>query len=157
MKVTVIQKVKLWPDSFCNFTTHLYMLLFICRFFLRLKHQFLHMNVKRRLDDLIQILLGNVMEYFEAKQQLLKSGRIKSKKEESQSLIQGRAEKMLACGWSDKIRYSSSDPFLLVDSESKATSYKTVPGELCCECAFNHESGRICKHLELYHLLSEDK
>ena len=64
---------------------------------------------------------------------------------------------MLACGWSDKIRYISSDPFLLVDSESKTISYKTVPGEFYCECAFNHESGRICKHLELYHLLSEDK
>lgn len=130
-------------------------ILFNCRFFLRIKQQFLGMNQNRRVDRLVLVLLGDVCNYFVAKENLLHAGRIRSRRHETSNHIEQKAKHLLAKGWLLKIKKVNGGAYH-VPSEYGHVVYITVPAEQFCSCAYNQSGGRMCKHLHLLFLISVD-
>ena len=115
------------------------------------------MNLNRRLDDLINLLLTQVMDYFLIKGRLQDSGRISSKR--SVSRIRA-AERLISKGWLDTVtgNVHKRGVYVFVPSETTpGVTYKVVPSELYCECENNRNGGNICKHIHVCQMLSQQK
>ncbi|XP_076864185.1 uncharacterized protein LOC143516460 [Brachyhypopomus gauderio] len=127
------------------------------RFFHRLKYQFLCGVRNRRLDNLIELLLGKTNTYFNIIQDLQAVGRVLNPLEAVQESTFKCANRMRENGWMGKINLIQTDTFIYhVPSEtSLEVVYNVCPAEHYCSCVIGCR-GRTCKHLLLINLLQKD-
>ena len=113
----------------------------------------MQMVKNRRVDKLLNVLLVDVANYFIAKENLLTTGRIRSRRHESMAAIRQRAEQLTAKGWVHKVTKGLGGAYQ-VPSEGGKETYLTAPAEQFCSCSHNQSGGRVCKHLHLLFLIS---
>lgn len=115
----------------------------------------MNMTLNRRLDDLINLLMTRVLEYFVVKARLQDSGRIASRRSTSAINAAGR---LMSKGWLEKVtgHIHRRGKYVYVPSETTpGVTYKVVPAELYCECEHNTNGGHICKHLHVCMTISQ--
>ncbi|XP_024656687.2 uncharacterized protein LOC112429801 isoform X2 [Maylandia zebra] len=127
------------------------------RFFHRLKYQFLSGYKNRRLDDLIEVLLGKADDYLSVIKTLQDVGRMKNRFADTLSQVSDSASRLMESGWALKITVKNSHGVnaYQVPSESREDMvYDVCPVESYCNCTYGLR-GLLCKHLVLLAKLAE--
>lgn len=121
---------------------------FVCRFFLRLKYQFLGGVRNRRLDALLQVLLGLANNYFSTLAQLQESGRIIPSMKSWKKELEISSQRLISRGWISKVKRKDDKTYEVPSEYTDGVQYTVKPGSCHCTC---HQGARgfLCKHIQV--------
>ncbi|XP_049333207.1 uncharacterized protein LOC111194919 isoform X1 [Astyanax mexicanus] len=119
------------------------------RFFFTIKYQFLRGQANKRVDQLLQLLCGDVQKYYNYLDDLIHAGRLNTSSSSSSSSTSVPTTSMLGDGLHEKIhigedgRCSLPEDFMSTVSDPRIITVDLV--WMLCDCK-TYDRGNLCKH-----------
>jgi len=115
---------------------------------LRVKYQFLGGVRNKRLDALVQMLVGTADTYFNTVRALQESGRIVPSLHAYNTDRVEAAKRMVARGWATRVELNPHGDYLVPSEFTSGQVYVVNPGACHCTC-YQGQRGILCKHVQL--------